>query len=90
MKHKRILKWVNRIRKEYLGKGPIKRMPRGRINEPKSCPVHDALWPSGVGGYVRTYQVESGDNEVMFRIPKFVSVWIRRFDAGKYPELIKE
>lgn len=91
IQHARVLKWVNRIRKEYLGKGPIKRMPRGRLKDPRACPLHNALWKECTGG-----KVYNGSIQEIFggcsgiSTPGFITVWQENFDAGKYPELIKE
>lgn len=89
MKHARVLKWVNRIRKEYLGKGPIKRMPRGLRGSQKSCPLHNALWPSRTGGRITGLDCIP-DGCGFLPLPNHIVDFVYNFDAGKYPELIKE
>lgn len=89
MKHKRVIAWVNRIRREHFGKGPIKRLPRGEINSECSCPIHNSFWKPGKGGYVYGDRMNFPVFEMDVSLPIFVQTFIEDFDSGKYPELVK-
>lgn len=89
MKHKRVITWVNRIRREHFGKGPIKRLPRGQINSETSCPIHNSFWKPGQGGQVYFERMHFPVFEQDVSLPEFVTKFIRDFDSGKYQELVK-
>lgn len=95
MKHKRVLSWVNRIRKEHFGKGPLKRLPKGYQCDSKDCPIHNCFWETDSGGWVKKNYMRwiSNDSPYRYRslaLPKLVHKFVHEFDNGKYPELIKK
>ena len=89
MTHARILKWVNKVRREHFGKGPIKRLPRGEIGT-RCCPIHNAFWPPETGGKVSYITIRWDDPNGRICLPSFVAEFVHAFDSGKYPELVKK
>ena len=75
------LKWCNARRKEQ-GKKPLKRMPKGKIWEPDSCPCGKAakLYVS-----VRVWGFQGEKCYDKF-LPRRVRAFVKAFDAGKLPQ----
>lgn len=88
-KHQRVLDFVNRIRKR-LGKKPLKRLPKGCTDNVARCPI-----ARGVGSrvFVNVTQITIPNGArrrtVVAYSPKYIVRFIKRFDRGDYPELVK-
>lgn len=88
MKHKNVLKWVNKIRKEHFGKKPLKKLPKGYTDAASSCPIHNSFWPAGCGGNVINDFVYDDYGNLLARNPKHIRTFINRFDKGHFPDLV--
>ncbi len=87
MKHKRILDYVNCVRKA-LGYKPRKTLARGVRKDPKCCPVSSSI-PGRV--HVGICTIDFLDSDILYIVtPEHVGAFIREFDTGKYPELVKK
>jgi len=95
-----VLKWVNQAR-WFMNLGPLKRLPKGKRNEPRSCPIGRALQgkveiQAGLGKVKIPYhQIPFEEASVVLnavveweKSPAVVE-FIKKFDGGKYPRLIK-
>lgn len=86
------LEWCNRQRKKKNLK-PLKRLPKGIIAQPTSCPCGAAT-----GLYVGRYTAWDVDpnnplkhqDGTRIDIPASVIQFVRAFDAGNLPQYIKE
>lgn len=98
--HARILAYVNRVRKAQ-GKEPLQELPKGSRVDAECCPVGKGMGLSTaqttfmcgdvgqaelLAQRLRLDLYRPGSAEV--RHPRYVTEWIRRFDDGKYPELV--
>lgn len=77
-----------------MGLKPLKRLPKGDIESPYSCPIGRAL-----KGKVEVPTTEDGDAifipfeedaSVKLLTTKAVDKFIAEFDSGNYPELIRD
>lgn len=81
------LEFVNFVRKHYLGARPLRRLPKGKPGHPERCPVALALRYGGFKANVSPVEILiKGIGAIT--VPSRVDEFIRRFDAGDYPELI--
>lgn len=96
MKHTKVLAWVNRIRKQYQGKRPLLKLPKGELRSSTSCVIHNCFAKSGdlsiwvKDGFVAPAAAICGLAEEPILFPKYVEKFIERFDVGLYPELIQK
>lgn len=88
MKHKRVLAWVNRIRREHFGKGPIKRLPSGAIYNVRGCVFHKCFFARPEDGCVSMQSVHCRHG-VSIAMPGYVVKFHSQLLNGKYPELVK-
>lgn len=83
--YQRTLRWVNRQRAR-AGDPPLDELPLGLRGQKNSCPV-----ASGVGHARLVYGLWHEDpakgERSMRLLPPVVVLFIKWFDAGKYPEL---
>ena len=89
---KRVVEYVNRLRKE-MGEGSLEDLPPGRCGIANACPIANAL-PGEVEvdqSGIFFYALPEGivvENETV-DLPGYVAEFVRRFDAGMYPDLIE-
>jgi hypothetical protein len=76
------LAWCNRKRKAK-NKPPLKKLPKGRRNDPMSCPCGKATGLS-VGIYHYAYPGEMFSD--CFPLPKSVESFVLAFDGGYLPQ----
>ena len=74
------LAWCNERRAEQ-GKRPLKRLPKGRRREGRSCPCGKATQLD-----VQVYLFWTLDNVLCGTLPQAVSDFVVAFDAGELPE----
>lgn len=87
----KVLKWANRIRKEVFHKKPLKRLPRGVMEDGQSCVIHNCF----AAAYDRDILVDPertliyGDSFMtdIIHHPLYIQKFISDFDGGEYPEL---
>lgn len=94
MRHKRVLEYVNRVRKA-LGYKPRKTLAKGVVAHCRECPIARSM-PQ----YVRcrvdkiyfspNFIVWEGIKGRTITLPTYITDFITEFDDGKYPELIKK
>ena len=79
---------MNKVRKERLQLGPLKRVPKGLRGDACSCPIHNCFAePGSVAAEVSDTLYLEGHGEI--KHPKHIKLFINDFDNGKYPNLIK-
>gem|GEM_PF-4889025 len=74
----RVLEWVNARRSE-IGREPLNELPVGAPRDPYRCVVAQALG-------TRCNTLDYSEN--YDKLPEFVTVFIRAFDARMFPGLI--
>ena len=89
-KFKRVLQWVNRIRKKEFGKGPLKQIKRGRPDDQTACAIHNCFVRSGDTSVSVDYDCVYRQEHEDIDTPYYVSRFISDFDKGKYPELVNK
>ncbi len=81
--NQRTLAWVNRYRAEHDVGPPLTELPKGQPGSVVLCPVARATM-----GLVNKHRVYHHDGTPTL-LPQYVKDAIRRFDHGKYPELLE-
>jgi hypothetical protein len=86
-RYKRVLAEINLIRWQ-CGRPPLDKVPLGDRREPDSCPIalackgtafHDTIHAGGVDGVVLNLET-----------PRVLRAFMRDFDNGQFPELVKQ
>ena len=91
---RRVLQWVNKVRKEVQGKRPLTRLPKGIPASALSCPIHNCFAKEGddlVEVCPETIYIDSPNSLIcsVIRFPLYVLRFIEDFDNNKYPYLVK-
>ncbi len=82
------LAWCNRQRKKQ-GKGPLKKLPKGRRGDPTSCPCGAATGLYVFVDEAEHYDAGSGDR-IYVPINRFVKDFVLNFDSGLLPQYVKK
>jgi len=82
----RVLNWVNKRRGE-LGLAPLEAMPKGTPGCDCRCPLARAFADAGRVS-VTPENILIYDSRRYIDLPGYVVSAIKRFDAGKYPDLV--
>ncbi len=82
--NKRTIAWVNRYRAKYDVGPPLTELPKGQPGSTVKCPVARAI-----EGQVTKHRCYSDPQDHGMLLPQYVKDAIRRFDHGKYPELLE-
>lgn len=76
---------------EEVAEGLRARGIKGKLSEPRSCPLHNYLaefgWNYSVLGPMLNISPDSEQWEVI-RLPKHIFWFVGGFDAGRFPDLI--
>lgn len=93
----RVLKWINRQRKELFGWSPLETIPRGTRKSSISCPIAMSLkseapgrWGKYGGVLVRVTRARVrvfivGDDRSI-DMPQYVRDFVDSFDKGRKPQ----
>lgn len=98
--YKSALSFVNKMRKR-IGKKPLKNLRKGIQDDCQNCSISNSIFSEhdkGKGSIVSTnpntisiwYREENGiTNGFVEFVPKNAGVFVRKFDKGLYPRLVK-
>ncbi len=93
MKHKRVLAYVNRVRKA-LGYKPRKTLAKGERKERSRCPIAMCIPKELYVDYTKICFNDhfqwKGKKIKRIKHPGYIETFLRNFDRGHYPDLIKK
>jgi len=99
----RVLRYVNRLRKEHKIGRPLKRLRKGEIGDWSGCTIARSLTSKSTAAGVTMSRIDIGPPKEAGSVfggprifgrttttpPKYVGDFIDRFDEGKLPHLEK-
>lgn len=86
-----VLKWVNGLRKGIYRK-PLTKLPTGYQQDIFSCVIHNCFSPAGRKNVQCTTDYltyRKGKEETELMLPVFAKSFVRLFDRGEFPELVR-
>jgi hypothetical protein len=100
-RQQRTLAFCNRVR-VALGKKPRQTLAKGELSDPEKCPIARTICEYGIKATSQTLVAQFGEDRTLLSgagfdvsangyidLPLYARDFVRTFDSGGYPELIK-